>query len=169
MAYCHGTYFLAAPPIGDTPITPLICKGKENFVNQKGKRIKKQLKNTNRKREVGINIRVTPDEKAQIRAIAKAYRISISELIRQLVAGQQVHALPPEVFYETKDVLRGIEYCLLEHEITPRETLNAVKSCIAEFETIVKNFYFDKDGSFAKQYCDRVHQKWETEAGRFGD
>ena len=135
-------------------------------MNQK---IKNQIKKSNRTREIGINIRVTPEEKRRIRQIANACKVSVSELIRQLVAGQQVRALPPEVFYETKDVLRGIEYCLLEHEITPRETLNAVKSCIAEFETIVKNFYFDKDGSFAKQYCDRVHQKWETEAGRFGD
>ena len=34
MAYCHGTYFLAALPIGDTPITPFY-KGEIHESNSK--------------------------------------------------------------------------------------------------------------------------------------
>ena len=138
-------------------------------MNQTQKAIKKQIKSTNRTREVGINIRVTPEEKAKIRGIAYACKISVSELIRQLVAGQQIRTIPPEVFYETKDALTDIKISLTRDEITPQETLDAVRSCILEFETIVRDFYLDEDGSFGKQYCDQVHRKWESQCARFGD
>ena len=136
-------------------------------MNQTTKKVKKKIKNTNRKREVGINIRVTPEEKIKIRNLADACKVSISELIRQLLAGQQIRAIPPEAFYETKDKFDIIESILTSYQSTPQEILDAFRAFIAEFETIVKNFYSDTDGSFAKQYCDRVHQKWEAEAERY--
>ena len=85
------------------------------------------------------------------------------------MAGQQIRTIPPEVFYETKDALTDIKISLTRDEITPQETLDAVRSCILEFETIVRDFYLDEDGSFGKQYCDQVHRKWESQCARFGD
>ena len=39
---------------------------------------------TNRKRNVGINIRVTPDEKKKIERNAKKCRLNVSEYLRQI-------------------------------------------------------------------------------------
>lgn len=49
---------------------------------------------TNRKRTVGINIRVTPQEKKRIVRFAKKCRLSVSEYIRQLAEGYTPQQLP---------------------------------------------------------------------------
>ena len=55
---------------------------------------------TNRKRTVGINIRVTPQEKKRIVRFAKKCRLSVSEYIRQLAEGYTPKQLPGQELYE---------------------------------------------------------------------
>ncbi|MDO4485560.1 MAG: hypothetical protein Q4C46_03090 [Bacillota bacterium] len=55
---------------------------------------------TNRKRTVGINIRVTPQEKKRIVRFAKKCRLSVSEYIRQLAEGYTPQQLPGQELYE---------------------------------------------------------------------
>ena len=55
---------------------------------------------TNRKRTVGINIRVTPQEKKRIVRFAKKCRLSVSEYLRQLAEGYTPQLLPGQELYE---------------------------------------------------------------------
>lgn len=55
----------------------------------------------NRKRTLGINIRVTPQEKKRITSHAKKCKLSVSEYLRQLANGYTPKELPNDKIYET--------------------------------------------------------------------
>ena len=50
----------------------------------------------NRKRNAGINIRVTPEEKKKIERNARKCRLSVSEYLRQIAMKVEPKELPPE-------------------------------------------------------------------------
>ena len=50
----------------------------------------------NRKRSVGINIRVTPEEKKKIERNARKCRLSVSEYLRQIAMKAEPKELPSE-------------------------------------------------------------------------
>ena len=69
-------------------------------------RMKKYM--PNRKRNVGINIRVTPEEKKKIERNAKICRLTVSEYLRQLAMKNKPKELPSEEMIQSLMRLRTI-------------------------------------------------------------
>ena len=53
-----------------------------------------------RKRSVGINLRVTPEEKRRMAAAARRCGLSLSEYLRQRAVGYEPRWHPPERLFE---------------------------------------------------------------------
>lgn len=58
-----------------------------------------------RKRESGINIRLTEQEKKRIKQYAKKVRLSVSEYLRKLANGYEPKVQPVDDFYKAIDEL----------------------------------------------------------------
>ena len=58
-----------------------------------------------RKRSVGINLRVTPEEKRRMAAAARRCGLSLSEYLRQRAVGYEPRWHPPERLFEALAVL----------------------------------------------------------------
>ena len=72
-------------------------------MNQKTRQDIKKRVTKKRNREVGINIRLLPEEKKHITELAKACKLSVSEMFRQIMRGQKLiaataasAAMPPQ-------------------------------------------------------------------------
>ncbi len=67
----------------------------------------------NRQRNLGINIRVTPNEKKKIERNAKKCRLSVSEYLRQLAMTKEPNELPSkeieESFLRIREVISNID------------------------------------------------------------
>ena len=67
---------------------------------------------TNRKRNTGINIRVTPEEKKKIERNARKCRLSVSEYLRQIAMKVEPKELPAkeieESFLRINDVIGAV-------------------------------------------------------------
>lgn len=59
-------------------------------MNQKTRQDIKKRVTKKRNREVGINIRLLPEEKKHITELAKACKLSVSEMFRQIMRGQKL-------------------------------------------------------------------------------
>lgn len=68
---------------------------------------------SNRKRTLGINIRVTEQEKKKIHRNAKRCKLSASEYLRQLANGYEPKELPNDELY---DLCRQIELLTEERD-----------------------------------------------------
>ena len=62
----------------------------------------------NRKRNFGINIRVTPEEKEKIERNARKCRLSVSEYLRQIAMKKQPKELPSEEMIQSLMRLRNV-------------------------------------------------------------
>ena len=62
----------------------------------------------NRKRDKGINIRVSEDEKRIITRHAKKCRLTVSNYIRQLAVGKEPRQLPSDEFYDNCNRLQKV-------------------------------------------------------------
>ena len=62
----------------------------------------------NRQRNLGINIRVTPEEKKKIERTAKKCRLNVSEYLRQLAMNKEPKELPSEEMIQSLMRLRKI-------------------------------------------------------------
>jgi hypothetical protein len=65
----------------------------------------------NRKRNAGINIRVTPEEKKKIERNARKCRLSVSEYLRQIAMKAEPKELPSERFCRASCVFRQRSAC----------------------------------------------------------
>ena len=68
-------------------------------VNNFSKEIKKDLKETNRNSTETITIRVTSDEKKRVKRLAKACKLSQTQLVKKLIQGADLKAIPPAEIY----------------------------------------------------------------------
>lgn len=62
----------------------------------------------NRQRNLGINIRVTPQEKKKIERNAKKCRLTVSEYLRQLAMNKEPRELPSEELMQSLMRLNGV-------------------------------------------------------------
>ena len=69
-------------------------------VKEFSKKIKKDLKETNRNSTETITIRLTKDEKKRFKRLAKACKLSQTQLFKKLIQGADLKAIPPAEIYE---------------------------------------------------------------------
>ena len=79
------------------------------------KEIKKDLEKTNRNSTETITIRVTSDEKKRVKRLAKACKLSQTQLVKKLIQGADLKAIPPAEIYEIAKELSEIREIILEY------------------------------------------------------
>lgn len=92
---------------------------------------------SNRQRNLGINIRVTPQEKKKIERNAKKCRLTVSEYLRQLAMNKEPKALPPE-------------------EVV--QSLMRLRTVISAFEKAAENASTDNGRNYYGKYADHIRQ-----------
>lgn len=107
------------------------------------KTIKQHVKKPQRKRETPLQIRLTAQEKKKIEGLAKASKLSMSEMARQLIMGAKVRAVPPEEFYKILEEMQLISEKIEFYADTPQlyECSDEVINCITDFKKFVMDFY----------------------------
>ena len=134
-------------------------------VKEFSKEIKKDLKETNRNSTETITIRVTSDEKKRVKRLAKACKLSQTQLVKKLIQGADLKAIPPEEIYEIVKELSAIREFILEYcfEGEPvRAYVAAIESMMNTFFEHCKMFY--DEGIFGAAFEKYYHDLDESEA-----
>ena len=134
-------------------------------VKEFSKEIKKDSKETNRNSTETITIRLTKDEKKRFVRLAKACKISRTQLFKKLIQGADLKAIPPEEIYEIAKDLSAIrefilEYCLEGEPV--RAYVAAIESMMNTFFEHCKMFY--DEGIFGAAFEKYYHELDESEA-----
>ena len=126
-------------------------------VKEFSKEIKKDLKETNRNSTETITIRVTSEEKKRFVRLAKACKISRTQLFKKLIQGADLKAIPPAEIYEIAKELSAIreiilEYCLEGEPV--RAYVAAIQKMMNTFFEHCKLFYDEGIfGAAFSKYC----------------
>ena len=113
-------------------------------MNQKTRQDIKKRVTKKRNREVGINIRLLPEEKQHITELAKACKLSVSEMFRQIMRGQKLRSIPAEEYYQVLEKLDFIlQYVQYEYD---DELANDIEKSVNAFRETVENFYRGVNG-----------------------
>ena len=134
-------------------------------VKEFSKEIKKDLKETNRNSTETITIRVTRDEKKRVKRLAKACKLSQTQLVKKLIQGADLKAIPPEEIYEIVKELSAIREFILEYcfEGEPvRAYVAAIERTMNTFFEHCKMFY--DEGIFGAAFEKYYHDLDESEA-----
>ena len=121
------------------------------------KEIKKDLEKTNRNSTETITIRVTSDEKKRVKRLAKACKLSQTQLVKKLIQGADLKAIPPAEIYEIAKELSEIreiilEYCLEGEPI--RAYVGAIQRMMNTLFEHCKLFYDEGIfGAAFQKYC----------------
>ena len=91
----------------------------------------------NRQRNLGINIRVTPQEKKKIERNAKKCRLTISEYLRQLAMNKEPKELPSEELMQS---------------------LMRLNSVISAFEKAAENASTDNGRNYYRKQADHIRR-----------
>ena len=121
------------------------------------KEIKKDLKEPNKNSTETITIRVTSDEKKRVKRLAKACKLSQTQLVKKLIQGADLKAIPPEEIYEIAKELSAIREFILEYcfEGEPvRAYVAAIERTMNTFFEHCKMFYDEGIfGAAFQKYC----------------
>ena len=126
-------------------------------VKEFSKEIKKDSKEPNRNSTETITIRVTSDEKKRVKRLAKACKLSQTQLFKKLIQGADLKAIPPAEIYEIAKDLSAIREFILEYCFEGEP----VRAYVAAIESMMNTFfehskmYYD-EGSFGaafQKYC----------------
>ena len=126
-------------------------------VKEFSKEIKKDLKETNRNSTETITIRVTSDEKKHVKRLAKACKLSQTQLVKKLIQGADLKAIPPAEIYEIAKELSEIreiilEYCLEGEPV--RAYVGAIQRMMNTLFEHCKLFYDEGIfGAAFQKYC----------------
>ena len=126
-------------------------------VNNFSKEIKKDLEKTNRNSTGTITIRVTSDEKKRVKRLAKACKLSQTQLVKKLIQGADLKAIPPAEIYEIAKELSEIreiilEYCLEGEPV--RAYVGAIQKMMNTLFEHCKLFYDEGIfGAAFQKYC----------------
>ena len=126
-------------------------------VKEFSKEIKKDLKETNRNSTETITIRVTSDEKKRVKRLAKACKLSQTQLFKKLIQGADLKAIPPAEIYEIAKELSEIREILLEYCLEGEP----VRAYVAAIERMMNTLFehcklFYDEGIFGaafSKYC----------------
>ena len=129
------------------------------------KEIKKDSKETNRNSTETITIRVTSDEKKRVKRLAKACKLSQTQLVKKLIQGADLKAIPPAEIYEIVKELSEIreiilEYCLEGEPV--RAYVAAIQKTMNTLFEHCKLFY--DEGIFGAAFEKYYHDLDESEA-----
>ena len=131
-------------------------------VNNFSKEIKKDLKETKEKSTETITIRLTSDEKKRFKRLAKACKLSQTQLVKKLIQGADLKAIPPEEIYEIVKELSAIREFILEYcfEGEPvRAYVAAIERTMNTFFEHCKMFYDEGIfGAAFQKYCDDLDE-----------
>ena len=126
-------------------------------VKEFSKEIKKDLKETTRNSTETITIRVTSDEKKRVKRLAKACKLSQTQLVKKLTQGADLKAIPPAEIYEIAKELSEIreiilEYCLEGEPV--RAYVAAIQKMMSTLFEHCKLFYDEGIfGAAFQKYC----------------
>ena len=134
-------------------------------VNNFSKEIKKDLKETTKTSTETITIRLTKDEKKRVKRLAKACKLNQTQLVKKLIQGADLKAIPPAEIYEIAKDLSAIrefilEYCLEGEPV--RAYVAAIESMMNTFFERCKMFY--DEGIFGAAFEKYYHDLDESEA-----
>ena len=118
------------------------------------KEIKKNLKNKEQKSTETLTFRLTAGEKNRVKRLAEACGISQTELIKKLIMGADLKAIPPAEIYEMSQALSSIgdmilQYCLADQPI--HDELLTLQRVMDDFVAACKLFY--DEGIFGAAYA----------------
>ena len=131
-------------------------------VKEFSKEIKKDLKETNRNSTETITIRVTSDEKKRVKRLAKACKLSQTQLVKKLIQGADLKAIPPVEIYEIAKELSEIREIILEYCLEGEP----VRAYVAAIERKMNTFFehcklFYDEGIFGaafQKYCGDIDE-----------
>lgn len=121
------------------------------------KEIKKDHEKTNRNSTETITIRVTSDEKKRVKRLAKACKLSQTQLVKKLIQGADLKAIPPAEIYEIAKELSLVreiilEYCLEGEPV--RAYVGAIQRMMNTLFEHCKLFYDEGIfGAAFQKYC----------------
>ena len=131
-------------------------------VKEFSKEIKKDLKEPNKNSTETITIRVTKDEKKRFKRLAKACKLSQTQLVKKLIQGADLKAIPPAEIYEIAKELSLIreiilEYCLEGEPV--RAYVAAIQKMMNTFFEHCKLFYDEGIfGAAFSKYCGDIDE-----------
>ena len=126
-------------------------------VKEFSKEIKKDSKDPNRNSTETITIRVTSDEKKRVKRLANACKLSQTQLVKKLIQGADLKAIPTAEIYEISKELSAIrefilEYCLEGEPV--RAYVAAIQKMMNTFFEHCKLFYDEGIfGAAFSKYC----------------
>ena len=131
-------------------------------VKELSKEIKKDLKETTQNSTETITIRVTSDEKKRVKRLAKACKLSQTQLVKKLIQGADLKAIPPAEIYEIAKELSEIreiilEYCLEGEPV--RAYVGAIQRMMNTLFEHCKLFYDEGIfGAAFQKYCGDIDE-----------
>ena len=121
------------------------------------KEIKKDLKKTNKNSTETITIRVTSDEKKSVKRLAKACNLSKTQLVKKLIQGADLKAIPPAEIYEIAKALSEIREIILEYCLEGEPVRAYVAAIQKTMNTLFEHckLFYDEGifGAAFQKYC----------------
>ena len=121
------------------------------------KEIKKDLEKTNRNSTETITIRVTSDEKKRVKSLAKACKLSQTQLVKKLIQGADLKAIPPAEIYEIAKELSEIREIILEYCLEGEPVRAYVAAIQKTMNTLFEHckLFYDEGlfGAAFQKYC----------------
>ena len=126
------------------------------------KEIKKDLKETNKNSTETITIRVTSDEKKRVKRLAKACKLSQTQLVKKLIQGADLKAIPPEEIYEIAKELSEIREIILEYCLEGEPVRAYVAAIQKMMNTLFEHckLFYDEGifGAAFQKYCGDIDE-----------
>ena len=131
-------------------------------VKEFSKEIKKDLKETTKNFTETITIRVTSDEKKRVKRLAKACKLSQTQLVKKLIQGADLKAIPPAEIYEIAKELSLIREIILEYCLEGEP----IRAYVAAIERMMNTLFehcklFYDEGIFGaafQKYCGDIDE-----------
>ena len=121
------------------------------------KEIKKDLKETTKNSTETITIRVTSDEKKRVKRLAKACKLSQTQLVKKLIQGADLKAIPPAEIYEIAKELSEIREIILEYCLEGEPVRAYVAAIQKTMNTLFEHckLFYDEGifGAAFQKYC----------------
>ena len=131
-------------------------------VKEFSKEIKKDLKEPNKNSTETITIRVTSDEKKRVKRLAKACKLSQTQLVKKLIQGAGLKAIPPAEIYEIAKELSEIREIILEYCLEGEPVRAYVAAIERKMNTLFEHckLFYDEGifGAAFQKYCGDIDE-----------
>ena len=131
-------------------------------VKEFSKEIKKDLKEPNKNSTETITIRVTSDEKKRVKRLSKACKLSQTQLVKKLIQGADLKAIPPAEIYEIVKELSEIREIILEYCLEGEPVRAYVAAIQKMMNTLFEHckLFYDEGifGAAFQKYCGDIDE-----------